>query len=153
VQTFSLKPGQITREWFLIDAENQTLGRLATEVANILRGKNKPEFTPHVDCGDYVVIVNAEKVKVSGKKEEQKLYRRHSGFPAGFKEETLRQVRAKKPEAIIERAVRGMIPHTRLGDHQITNMKVYAGPEHPHEAQQLKPYKLFEQRRAEEETK
>jgi large subunit ribosomal protein L13 len=147
VQTFTLKPGQITREWFLIDAEDQTLGRLATEVANILRGKSKPEFTPHVDCGDHVVIINAEKVKVTGKKEEQKLYRRHSGFPGGFKEETLRSVRARKPEAIIERAVRGMIPHTRLGDVQITNLKVYAGPEHPHEAQQPKPYKLHEQRK------
>ncbi len=142
MQTYSPKEGEVARHWYLIDADGKTLGRLATEVANMLRGKNKPEFSPHLDCGDYVVIVNAEKVKVTGKKETQKLYRRHSGFPHGFKEETLKSLRERRPEAIIERAVRGMIPHNRLGDHQITNLKVYAGPTHPHEAQQVKPYEL-----------
>jgi large subunit ribosomal protein L13 len=142
LRTFSPKLNEIDRHWLIIDANGKTLGRLASEVANLLRGKNKPEFTPHMDCGDYVVVINAEKIGVSGKKEEQKLYRRHSGFPHGFKEETLRALRARRPEAIIERAVRGMIPHTRLGDHQFTNLKVYAGSEHPHEAQQPKPYDL-----------
>jgi len=142
VQTYSPKLSEIERHWYVIDANDKTLGRLATEVANLLRGKNKPEFAPHLDCGDYVVIVNAEKIKVSGKKESQKLYRHHTGYPHGFKEETLKSLRDRKPEAIIEKAVRGMIPHTRLGDHQFTNLKVYVGPEHPHEAQKPKPYEL-----------
>lgn len=144
MKTYSAKPGEIEGQWHLIDAEGQVLGRLATEVANLLRGKTKPEFTPHVDCGDFVVVINAEKVVVTGKKEEQKLYRRHSGFPGGFKEETLKALRARKPVDIIEKAVRGMIPHTRLGDHQFTKLKVYAGAEHPHGAQQPKPLKLRE---------
>jgi len=143
VQTYSPKLSEIERSWHVIDADGKTLGRLSTEVANLLRGKNKPEFAPHLDCGDYVIIINAEKIKVSGKKEDQKLYRHHTGFPHGFKEENLRTLRERRPEAIIERAVRGMIPHTRLGDHQITNLKVYAGAEHPHEAQQPKPYELL----------
>jgi large subunit ribosomal protein L13 len=143
VQTYSPKLSEIERHWYVIDADGKTLGRLSTEVANLLRGKNKPEFAPHLDCGDYVVIVNAEKIQVSGKKEDQKLYRHHSGYPHGFKEENLKSLRERKPEAIIERAVRGMIPHTRLGDHQITNLKVYAGAEHPHQAQQPKPYELL----------
>lgn len=143
MQTYSPKLSEIERSWHVIDADGKTLGRLSTEVANLLRGKNKPEFAPHLDCGDYVIIINAEKIKVSGKKEDQKLYRHHTGFPHGFKEENLRTLRERRPEAIIERAVRGMIPHTRLGDHQITNLKVYAGAEHPHEAQQPKPYELL----------
>lgn len=142
MRTFSPKLDEIERHWHVIDANGQILGRLACEVANLLRGKTKPQFTPHLDCGDYVIIINAEKVNVSGKKEDQKLYRRHSGFPHGFREETLRALRARRPEAILERAIRGMIPHTRLGDHQFTNLKVYAGAEHPHEAQQPKPYQL-----------
>jgi large subunit ribosomal protein L13 len=142
VQTYSPKLSEIERHWYVIDANGKTLGRLATAVANILRGKNKPEFAPHLDCGDFVVIVNAEKVRVTGKKELQKVYRHHSGFPHGFKEETLRSLKARRPEAVIEKAVRGMIPHTRLGDKQINNLKVYAGSEHPHEAQQPKPYEL-----------
>lgn len=144
VKTYCPKPEEITREWLVVDAEGKTLGRVACEVASILRGKHKPEYTPHVDCGDFVVVVNAEKIQVSGKKETQKLYRHHSGFPGGFKEETLAHLRARKPIAIIEKAVRGMLPHSRLGDRQFTKLKVYAGPEHPHSAQQPAELKLPE---------
>lgn len=142
MSTYSPKIQELDRHWLIIDANGKTLGRLATEVANLLRGKHKPTFTPHVDCGDFVIVINAEKILVSGKKENQKFYRRHSGFPHGFKEESLKHLRERRPVAIIERAVRGMIPHSRLGDHQFTNLKVYAGTEHPHEAQQPKPYEL-----------
>ena len=128
--------------WYLVDAQGETLGRLATRVAGILRGKNKPEFTPHVDCGDFVVVVNADKIKVTGRKEEQKVYRHHSGYPHGFKEESLRSLRQRRPEAVVERAVKGMLPHTSLGSRQFTKLKVYAGPEHPHVAQQPKPIKI-----------
>jgi large subunit ribosomal protein L13 len=143
VQTYSPKQSEIEKCWYVVDANGQTLGRLATAVANLLRGKSKPEFSPSIDCGDFVVIVNAEKVKVTGKKETQKLYRHHSGYPHGFKEENLSTLRARRPEVIVERAVRGMIPHTRLGDRQFTYLKVYVGPEHPHSAQQPKPYELL----------
>lgn len=129
-------------KWFLIDAEGQVLGRLATQVADLLRGKKKPIFTPHVDCGDFVVIINAEKIKVSGNKETQKVYSHHTGHPQGFKQETLQSLRQRKPVAIIERAVRGMLPHTRLGDKQFTKLKVYAGAEHPHEAQKCETLAL-----------
>jgi large subunit ribosomal protein L13 len=142
VNTYCPKVEEITRNWYIVDADGKTLGRLSTEVANLLRGKNKPEFTPHVDCGDFVIIINAEKVKVTGRKETQKLYRSHSGFPHGFKEETLESLRRRRPIAIVERAIRGMIPHTRLGDHQFTNLKVYAGSEHPHQAQKPAVYEL-----------
>lgn len=139
MKTYSAKPHEIEQQWYLVDADGQTLGRLATQIANILRGKNKPEFTPHIDCGDFVVVVNAEKVSVTGKKEEKKVYRWHSGYPHGFKEESLQHLRQRRPVAIIERAVRGMLPHTRLGDRQFTKLKVYAGPEHPHQAQRPQP--------------
>jgi len=142
VRTHCPKAHEIERHWYIIDASDKTLGRLASAVANLLRGKTKPEFTPHMDLGDYVIVINAKKVKVTGKKEYQKLYRRHSGFPHGFKEESLRALRDRRPVAIIERAVRGMIPHSRLGDRQFTNLKVYADAEHPHEAQLPKPYDL-----------
>jgi len=142
VKTYCPKPQEIQGVWHLIDAQDQVLGRLATHVANLLRGKNKPEFTPHVDCGDFVIIINAEKVKVTGKKEEQKVYRHHSGYPHGFKEESLRSLRQRRPVVVVERAVRGMLPHTRLGDQQFTKLKVYAGPEHPHQAQQPKPMQI-----------
>jgi len=142
VKTYSAKPTEIERHWYVIDADGKTLGRLAVEVANVLRGKHKPEFTPHVDCGDFVVIVNAEKVKVTGRKELQKVYYRHSGHPQGFKQETLAALRQRKPIAIIERAVKGMLPHTTLGSEQFTKLKVYAGPEHPHEAQKPQVYTL-----------
>jgi large subunit ribosomal protein L13 len=142
VNTYCPKAEELPRQWHLIDADGVTLGRLATEVANIIRGKNKPEFTPHVDCGDFVVVINAEKIKVSGKKEVQKVYHRHSGFPGGHKVESLQALRQRRPAAVIERAVKGMLPHTRLGDHQFTKLNVYAGAEHPHQAQQPKPYKI-----------
>jgi len=143
VKTYSAKPQEIAGQWYVVDAEGQVLGRLATHIASILRGKTKPEFTPHVDCGDFVIVINAEKVKVTGKKETDKVYRRHSGFPHGFKEETLACLRRRRPAAIIERAVRGMLPHTRLGDRLFTKLKVYVGPEHPHAAQQPKQLKLI----------
>ena len=142
MNTYCPKPEEITRNWHVVDAEGKTLGRLATEVANILRGKNKPEFTPYLDTGDFVIVVNAEKIKVSGKKELKKQYYRHSGFPHGLKVETLEALRRRRPVAIVERAVRGMLPHTRLGDQQFTKLKVYEGPEHPHQAQQPKVYEL-----------
>lgn len=142
MNTYCPKAEELPRQWHLIDADGVTLGRLATEVANIIRGKNKPEFTPHVDCGDFVIVINAEKIKVSGKKEVQKVYHRHSGFPGGHKVESLQALRQRRPAAVIERAVKGMLPHTRLGDHQFTKLNVYAGPEHPHQAQQPKPYTI-----------
>ena len=139
MNSFCAKPDEVARNWWVIDAEGQTLGRLAVQVATVLRGKNKPQYTPHVDCGDFVVIINAEKVAVSGNKEEQKMYRHHSGFPGGFKEETLRSLRGRRPTAIIEKAVKGMLPHNRLGARQFTKLNVYAGPTHPHEAQKPQP--------------
>ena len=125
----------IKRNWFLVDAEGQTLGRLASEIANILRGKNKPSFTPHLDTGDFVIVVNAEKVEVSGKKASQKLYRRHSGRPGGMKIEKFETLRDRIPERIIEQAVKGMLPHNSLGRQQFKKLKVYKGSEHPHDAQ------------------
>ncbi len=142
MNTFCPKAEEITRQWHLIDADGKTLGRLATEVANLLRGKTKPEFTPHVDCGDFVIVINAEKIKVSGKKETQKIYHRHSGFPGGHRQESFQALRQRRPVAILEKAIKGMLPHTRLGDHQFTKLNVYAGSEHPHQAQQPKVYEL-----------
>lgn len=136
MKTYLAKDGDISDKWFVVDAEGKTLGRLATRVADILRGKNKPQFTPNVDTGDFVIIINAEKIKVTGKKETQKVYSRHSGFPHGFKQETLKSLRERRPTAIVERAVKGMLPHTRLGARQFTKLKVYGGTEHPHAAQQ-----------------
>ena len=125
----------IKRNWFLVDAEGQTLGRLASEIANVLRGKNKPSFTPHLDTGDFVIVVNAEKIMVSGKKASQKLYRRHSGRPGGMKIEKFETLRDRIPERIIEQAVKGMLPHNSLGRQQFKKLKVYKGSEHPHDAQ------------------
>ena len=125
----------IKRNWFLVNAEGQTLGRLASEIANVLRGKNKPSFTPHLDTGDFVIVVNAEKIEVSGKKASQKLYRRHSGRPGGMKIEKFETLRDRIPERIIEQAVKGMLPHNTLGRQQFKKLKVYKGSEHPHEAQ------------------
>lgn len=135
MRSYDAKPGALNKGWHVIDAQGKILGRLAVQVANLLRGKDKPGFTPYVDCGDHVVIINAEKIKVTGRKEDQKLYRSHSGFPHGFKEESLRSLRNRRPTAIVERAVWGMMPHSRLGAKQITNLKVYVGSKHPHEAQ------------------
>tara|TARA_Y100001968_G_C19138346_1_gene610195 strand:+ start:202 stop:645 length:444 start_codon:yes stop_codon:yes gene_type:complete len=129
----------IERQWYLVDAENQTLGRLATEVASILRGKNKPYFTPHLDAGDFVVVVNAEKIQVTGKKADQKLYRRHSGRPGGMKEETFQSLQDRIPERIVEKAIKGMLPHNSLGRQLFRKLKVYKGSTHPHAAQNPKP--------------
>lgn len=126
----------LDHKWYVIDAEGQRLGRLATEVATILRGKNKPTFTPHMDTGDFVIIINAEKIEVTGRKREQKLYRRHSGRPGGMKEETFEKLQVRLPERIVESAVRGMLPKNSLGRKLFAKLKVYAGPSHPHAAQQ-----------------
>ncbi|MEM9567799.1 MAG: 50S ribosomal protein L13 [Cyanobacteria bacterium P01_E01_bin.34] len=126
----------IEPHWYVVDATDQRLGRLAASIAAILRGKNKPDFTPHMDTGDFVIVINAEKVTVTGRKAEQKLYRRHSGRPGGMKVETFQHLQERLPERIIEKAVKGMLPHTSLGRKQFKKLKVYAGPNHPHEAQQ-----------------
>ena len=140
--TQSAREQDVQRDWYVVDAQGQTLGRLATQIATILRGKNKPSFTPHVDCGDYVVVVNAEKVHVTGQKMTQKKYYRHSGYPGGIKEVTLRDQLNKFPNRVVEAAVRGMLPHNRLGRRMFKKLKVYAGPSHPHEAQQPKTLEL-----------
>ena len=125
----------IDRQWYLVDAENQTLGRLATEVAAVLRGKNNPNFTPHLDTGDFVVVVNADKIRVTGNKSTQKLYRRHSGRPGGMKTETFQALQERIPERIVEKAIKGMLPHNALGRQMFRKLKVYKGSEHPHSAQ------------------
>lgn len=135
IRTFSAKANEVQRNWWVIDAEGQTLGRLAVKAANLLRGKEKPIFTPHCDTGDFVVVVNAEKVKVTGKKEVDKSYMSFSGFVGGHKTESVKSRRARHPELLVEHAIRGMIPHNRLGRAVYTKLKVYAGPAHPHEAQ------------------
>ena len=135
METTSIRADEINREWFIVDAEGQTLGRLASEIAQIIRGKKKPFYTPHMDMGDFVVVVNAEKVKVTGNKEKDKSYFRHSGFPGGVTQISLRKVRQDFPERIITNAVKGMLPHNRLGRQLLTHLKVYSGTEHPHGAQ------------------
>ena len=135
METTSIRADEINREWFIVDAEGQTLGRLASEIAQIIRGKKKPFYTPHMDMGDFVVVVNAEKVKVTGNKEKDKSYFRHSGFPGGVTQITLQKVRQDFPERIITNAVKGMLPHNRLGKQLLTHLKVYSGTEHPHAAQ------------------
>ena len=135
MKSYIAKPAEVERKWYVIDAEDKTLGKIASEVASILRGKKKPIYTPHEDTGDYVIVINAEKVRVTGKKEEQKIYKSHSGYPGGLKETTLRELRAKKPEEIIRHAVKGMMPKGKLGRQMFKKLKVYAGPEHPHTAQ------------------
>ena len=135
MQTYMANPDKIERKWYVVDAEGCTLGRLASAVASVLRGKNKPQFTPFVDTGDYVIIVNADKVSVSGKKLDQKIYYRHSKYVGGMKQTTLREMLAKKPERVVELAVKGMLPKGPLGRQMIKKMFVYAGPEHPHQAQ------------------
>ncbi len=140
--TFMAKPQNVERKWYVVDAEGKTLGRLASQVAAILRGKHKPTFTPHVDCGDYVIIVNAEKVKVTGKKVTDKIYYRHSGYPGGQKAISFEQMIAKRPERVLELAIKGMLPHNRLGRQMYRKLKVYAGPEHPHAAQKPEPLEV-----------
>ena len=134
MKTTSIRADEINREWFIVDAEGQTLGRLASEIAQIIRGKKKPFYTPHMDMGDFVVVVNAEKVKVTGNKEKDKSYFRHSGFPGGVTQISLQKVRQDFPERIITNAVKGMLPHNRLGKQLLTHLKVYSGTEHPHAA-------------------
>ncbi len=128
-------PLKVERNWYVIDAEGRTLGRLATEIARVLRGKNKPQYTPHVDVGDFVVVINADGVVVTGKKAEQKVYRRHSGYPGGMKETSYGRMMERKPTEILRKAVYGMMPKTRLARQQLRKLKIYAGPEHPHTAQ------------------
>ncbi|MBI2995207.1 MAG: 50S ribosomal protein L13 [Candidatus Melainabacteria bacterium] len=135
MKSYLAKKNEVERKWWFVDASGQTLGRLATQISGILRGKTKPEFTPNVDVGDFVIVTNAEKIKLSGKKELKKVYRKHSGIPGGFKTETVMQIRQRHPERIIESAVRGMLPHTTLGEKQFTKLKVYRGESHPHKAQ------------------
>lgn len=135
MKTYSVKASDITRDWYVVDAEDKILGRLATEVATVLRGKHKPQFTPHMDMGDFVIVVNAEKIKVTGNKLEQKIYYRHSGYLGGLKEENLEKVLAEKPEQAVMRAVKGMLPSSKLGRAMLKKLRVYAGGEHPHESQ------------------
>ena len=135
MKTFMASPATIDRKWYVVDATDMTLGRLASEVAKVLRGKNKPIFTPHIDCGDNVIVINAEKIKVTGKKMDQKVYYHHSDYVGGLKEATLREKLAKKPEQVIELAVKGMLPKGPLGRQMFTKLHVYAGPQHKHEAQ------------------
>ena len=135
MKTFMASPATIDRKWYVVDATDMTLGRLASEVAKVLRGKNKAIFTPHIDTGDYVIVINAEKVKVTGKKLDQKVYYRHSEYVGGMKEATLREMLAKKPEKVVELAVKGMLPKGPLGNQMYTKLYVYAGPEHKHAAQ------------------
>ena len=135
MKTFMASPATIDRKWYVVDATDMTLGRLASEVAKVLRGKNKPIFTPHIDCGDNVIVINAEKIKVTGKKLDQKVYYHHSDYVGGLKEATLREKIAKKPEQVIELAVKGMLPKGPLGRQMFTKLHVYAGPDHKHAAQ------------------
>jgi len=142
VRTFTEKKEEIEREWYLVDAEGQTLGRLASRIAPILKGKHKPSYTPHLDCGDFVIIVNAEKVRVTGRKLDQKFYYHHSGYPGGLKSTSLRDQLDRHPERVLEAAVRGMLPKNKLGRRMVKKLKVYAGDSHPHQAQQPKPLEL-----------
>jgi large subunit ribosomal protein L13 len=141
-KTWNAKPGEVARDWYVVDADGQTLGRLATQIADTLRGKRKPQYTPHVDTGDFVVVVNAEKIAVTGDKLDSKIYYRHSGYPGGLRQRTLREQLARRPEEVIRKAVKGMLPRNRLARAQLTKLKVYAGPDHPHEAQAPKPLPL-----------
>jgi large subunit ribosomal protein L13 len=139
MKTYTAKPGEIERHWYVVDAEAKILGRLATQIADVLRGKNKAAYTPHVDTGDFVVVVNAEKVRVTGQKLDQKIYYHHSGYPGGLRERTLRQQLERRPEEVLRRAVKGMLPKNRLASAQLRKLKIYAGPEHPHAAQNPEP--------------
>jgi large subunit ribosomal protein L13 len=142
VKTYSARPADRQRDWYLVDAEGKTLGRMATGIADTLRGKRKPEYTPHIDTGDFVVVVNAEKISVTGDKRAQKRYWRHSGYPGGIKSRTLEEMLERRPEEVVRKAVKGMLPRNRLARRQITKLKVYAGPEHPHQAQQPQPLEV-----------
>ena len=142
MKTRSIKQSEINKKWWLVDAQGQTLGRFSSKIAQILRGKHKVDFTPHMDMGDFVIVINAEKVKLSGSKENDKVYFRHTGYPGGVKETKYSEMIQKFPERIVENAVKGMLPHNRLGRKILLNLKVYKGQEHPHLAQQPKPLKI-----------
>ena len=142
MKTFVATPATREREWLVVDATDKTLGRLATQIADTLRGKRKPEYTPHCDVGDFVVVVNAEKVAVTGNKREDKRYYRHSGYPGGLRSRSFEEMIARRPEEVLRLAVKGMLPRTRLGRAQLRKLKIYAGPEHPHTAQQPKPMEV-----------
>ena len=142
MKTYSAKPGEIEREWFVVDADGQTLGRLATRIADTLRGKGKPQYTPHVDTGDFVVVVNAEKITVTGSKLDTKLYYRHSGYPGGLRQRTLREQLERRPTEVLRKAVKGMLPKNKLAAAQLRKLKIYAGTEHPHAAQAPKDMNL-----------
>jgi large subunit ribosomal protein L13 len=142
MRTYNAKPGEVERRWYVVDADGQTLGRLATRIADTLRGKDKAQYTPHVDTGDFVVVVNAEKVQVTGNKLDQKRYYRHSGYPGGLRSRTLREQLERRPTEVIRKAVKGMLPRNRLARQQINKLKIYAGPEHPHEAQAPQPLEV-----------
>ncbi len=142
MKTYSAKAQDVERKWYVVDAQGKTLGRLATQIATILRGKHKPIYTPHVDCGDFVIVINAEKVQTTGRKLDQKKYYRHSGYPGGLREITLRDQLRRFPERVIEAAVKGMLPKSKLGRAMYKKLKVYAGPNHPHAAQNPEPLEL-----------
>ena len=142
MQTYMAKEADVARTWHVVDAEGQTLGRLATVVATLIRGKNKPTYTPHVDTGDFVIVINADKIVVTGKKSEDKTYYHHTGWPGGFRKTNFAKLQAAKPAVVIEKAVRGMVPHTKLGAQILKKLKVYAGAEHPHASQKPQPYDL-----------
>jgi large subunit ribosomal protein L13 len=142
MKTWTAKPHEVERRWFVVDAEGKTLGRLATQIADMLRGKGKAEYTPHVDTGDFVVVVNAEKIAVTGKKLDDKIYYRHSGYPGGLRQRTLREQLDRRPTEVLRKAVKGMLPRNRLARAQIRKLKIYVGPEHPHEAQAPKELEL-----------
>jgi large subunit ribosomal protein L13 len=141
-KTWSAKPGEVSRDWYVVDADGKTLGRLATQIADTLRGKNKAQYTPHVDTGDFVVVVNAEKIAVTGQKLDQKIYYRHSGYPGGIKQRTLREQLDRRPTEVLRVAVKGMLPKNKLAARQLVKLKIYAGPEHPHAAQDPKPLEV-----------
>ncbi|MFP4435916.1 MAG: 50S ribosomal protein L13 [Chloroflexaceae bacterium] len=140
MKTYSQKASEIQRDWYVVDASGQVLGRLATQIATLLRGKHKPTFTPHLDGGDFVIVTNAEKIRVTGRKAEQKVYYRHTGYPGGLKMTSYKMMREKHPDRILRQAVKGMLPKNRLGRRLMTKLKIYAGPHHPHAAQQPRPY-------------
>jgi large subunit ribosomal protein L13 len=142
MKTFVATPANRQRDWYVVDAEGKTLGRLATQIANVLRGKTKPEFTPHCDTGDFVVVINAEKVTVTGNKMDQKRYWRHSGYPGGIRSRTLREMLDRQPEEVLRKAVKGMLPRNKIGRAQLNKLKVYAGTDHPHAAQQPKELEI-----------
>ena len=142
MRTYTPKPGEITREWFVIDATDIVLGRLASQTAKLLRGKHKPSFAPHVDTGDFVIVINAEKIALSGNKATDKLDQRHSGYPGGLSSKSYGDLRANNPRRMVEKAVKGMLPHNTLGREQLKKLKVYGGAEHPHSAQQPKPFEI-----------